>query len=220
MGAVKAVAKVCGVRDHNEEALRETHATYNRESQKHNQLILDNLNDLGKYAAEIMKAQSAISEAEKSVQTFHYAIRALSAIVATLTDATLFWRSIETYCRQLESSQFSDAVHDYQQLSAEKLIEEYSSPGFIVLFVKNLSQWVALDSVCQEYLVGAKNTYNKVGANIAASPSIAQAKVQTPLLAKRIFDSLDKQIKTVEAAAEQDKRWGNYLTVVSARYRS
>ncbi|MCX5965155.1 MAG: hypothetical protein NT070_19120 [Cyanobacteria bacterium] len=221
IGAIKTVTKVCGVRDPNEEALRETHATYNRDSQRYNQLILNNLNDLKQYAAEIMKAQSAVSEAEKSVQSFHYAIRSLSAIVATLTDATLFWRSIETYCRQLESSKFSNAVHDYQgELSPEELIKEYSSPEFIVLFVKNLSQWVALDSVCREYLVGAKNTYNKVGANIVASPSIDQAKVQTPILAKRIFDSLDKQTKTVEAAAEKDKRWGNHITVVSARYRS
>ncbi|MTJ09454.1 MULTISPECIES: hypothetical protein [unclassified Anabaena] len=221
MGAVKAVANFCGikVRDPKEEALRETHATYIRDSQRQNQLILDNLNDLKQYAAEIMKAQSAVSEAEKSVQTFHYAIRALSAIVSTLTDATLFWRSIETYCRQLESSDLSNTVQDYQgELSPEELIKEYSSPEFMVLFVKNLSQWVALDSVCREYLVGAKNTYNKVGANIVASPSIDQAKEQTPILAKRIFDSLDKQVKTVEAAAVKDKRWGNYITVLNARY--
>ncbi|QIR36559.1 hypothetical protein HCG51_07200 [Tolypothrix sp. PCC 7910] len=220
IGAVKAVANACGirVRDPKEEALRETHATYNRESQKYNQLILDNLNELKQYAAEILRAQSGVSEAARSVETFHYAIRALSAIVSTLTDATLFWRSIETYCRQLESSSFSNAVHDYQgEFSPEELIQQYSSQEFMLLFVKTLSQWVALDSVCREYLVAAKNTYNKVSNNIMASPSIAKAKEQTPVLAKQIFDAIDKQTQALEVADEKDKRWGNYVAIFNGK---
>lgn len=220
VGAVKTVAKACGVRNHNEEALRETHATYNRKSQEYNQLILDNLNKLKEYAAKISKVQSEKEEAVRGVETFHYAVRALSAIVAALADATMFWRSIETYCKQLESSSFSNAVHDYQgELSKEELIKEYSSQDFIVLFVKNLSQWVALDSVCREYLSAAKNTYNKVSANIVASPSIAQAKEQTPMLAKQIFDSIDKQTRALETTMEKDKRWGRYITIVNGKYR-
>jgi FtsZ-binding cell division protein ZapB len=219
VGAIKTVASaVCGVRDHNKEALRETHETYNRTSQEYNQLILQNLRDLQTYAAEIMKAQSGLSEAAKAVETFHYARRALAAIVSTLSEATLFWRSIQTYCEQLEKSSFSNAVHDYQgEFTPEELIEQYSSPEFIVMFVKNLSQWVALDNVCQEYYVAARNTYNKVSANIAASPSIFTAKEQTPRLAKQIFDSLDQQKKALEEAAEKDRRWGNYLTILNAK---
>ncbi|MEB3177875.1 MAG: hypothetical protein VKL59_02370 [Nostocaceae cyanobacterium] len=219
MAAIKTVGKACGVRDHNEEALRETHETYNRKSQEYNQLILNNLNDLKFYAAEILKAQSTLSEAARGVETFHYAVRALSAIVSALADATLFWRSIETYCKQLESSSFSNAVHDYQgELTQAELLKQYSSPDFIVLFLKNLSQWVALDNVCREYLVAAKNTYDKVGANIIASPSIATAKTQTPVLAKQIFDSIDKQTKALEAAMVQEQRWGRYITIMNARY--
>ncbi|MEA5557101.1 hypothetical protein [Nodularia spumigena] len=221
LGAVKTVANACGikVRDPKEEALRETHATYNRKSQEYNQLILNNLNDLQQYAAEMMKAQSGLSEAAKAVEAFHYAVRALSAIGSTLSEATLFWRTIQTYCEQLEKSSFSNAVNDYQgNLSPEELIAEYSSPEFIVLFVKNLSQWVALDNVCREYLVGAKNTHNKVSANITASPSILTAKEQTPRLAKQIFDSIEQQKKALEQAAEKDRRWGNYVTMLNAKY--
>ncbi len=219
-GAVKTVGNACGVkvRDPNEEALRETHVTYNRVSQEYNQLILNNLNELKQYAAEILKAKSAVSEAASGVETFHYAIRALCAIVATLSDATLFWRTIETYCKQLENSGFSNAVHDYQgELSPEELIKEYSSQEFIVLFVKNLAQWVALNSVCREYLEAAKHTYNTVEDNIIKSPSIAEAKAQTPVLAKRIFDSIDKQTKALEVTAKQDKRWGNHITLLNAK---
>jgi len=219
MGAVKTVAKGCGVRNHKEEALRKTHEAYNKTLQEYNRSILKNLNDLKEYAAEILNAQSAGSEAARAVETFHYAVRALSAIVATLSDATMFWRSIETYCKQLENSSVSNAVQNYQgELSPEELIKEYTSPDFIVLFVKNLSQWVALDNVCREYLASAKNTYNQVGTNIKASPSIAQAKEQTPVLAKHIFDSIDKQTKTLEAAMEKDQRWGNHLTILNAKY--
>jgi len=221
LGAVKTVANACGirVRDPNEDALRETHATYNRTSQEYNRLISNNLNELQAYTLKIQEAQSSVSDAAKSVETFHYAVRALSAIVASLADATLFWRSIETYCKQLENSSFSNAIQDYQgNLSPVELIKEYTIQGFIVLFIKNLCQWVALNSVCKQYHVAANNTYNKVSTNIQASPSIAQAKQQTPVLAKAIFDSIEQQKKALDAAMEKDKRWGSYITIVNAKY--
>ncbi|MCV3216444.1 hypothetical protein OGM63_23510 [Plectonema radiosum NIES-515] len=217
VGAMKTVTKSC-VKDPKQEALRETHATYNETSQKYNQDRINNLDEIKYYSQQMLKAESGISEAAKAVETFHYAVRALSAIVVTLFDATMFWRSIERYCEQVQSSSFSNAIHDYQVfLSPEERIKEYSSPDFMVIFVRNLSQWVALESVCQEYRKGAKNTYEKVLTNISASPSIDKAKAQTPLLAKQIFDSIDQQTRALKAAMEQDKRWGRYIRIVNAR---
>jgi hypothetical protein len=95
-------------------------------------------------------------------------------------------------------------------------MREYTSKEFILIFVKNLSQWVALNSVCQQYRTGAQNTYHKIANNIQASPSIEQAKSQTPILAKRILAVLDKQISALQSQVEKDRRWGNYLNVVNA----
>jgi hypothetical protein len=219
VGAVKAVANFCGirVRDPKEDALRETHATYNRDSQRYNQLILENLNELKQYAQQMSVAQSGISDATKAAENFYYANRGISGIIAALADATIFWKTIETYCTELEKSGFSNAVSDYQgNLSPEELMREYTSKEFILIFVKNLSQWVALNSVCQQYRTGAQNTYHKIANNIQASPSIEQAKSQTPILAKRILAVLDKQISALQSQVEKDRRWGNYLNVVNA----
>lgn len=158
VGAVKTVTKSC-VKDPKENVLRETHATYKKDLQENNQRMIDNLKEIQYYNQEMLKAESGISEAANAVETFHYAVRALSAIVATLFDATMFWRSIEIYCEKAQSSDLSNAVDDYQLfLSPEERIEEYSSPEFMVIFVRNLSQWIALYSVCKEYKKGVNKT--------------------------------------------------------------
>lgn len=218
-GAVKAVANFCGVRvkDPNEEALREVHATYNRDSQRYNQLILENLNEIREYAQQMSIAQSNISDANRAAQNFYYANRGISGIIAALADATIFWRTIAAYCSELEKSGFSNAVIDYEDnLSPEELTKEYSSKEFMLLFVKNLSQWVALQSISREYGISAQNTYKKIASNIEASPSIEQAKSLTPVLAQRILPILDKQISALQSQMEKDRRWGNYLNVVNA----
>lgn len=218
-GAVKSVANFCGIRvkDPNEEALREVHATYNRDSQKYNQLILDNLNKIREYTQQMSIAQSNISDTNRAAENFYYANRAISAMIAALADTTIFWRTIAGYCSELEKSGFSNTVIDYEDnLSPEELTKEYSSKEFILLFVKNLSQWVALQSISREYGLSAQNTYKKIASNIEASPSIAEAKSITPILAQRILPILDKQISAIQSQMEKDRRWGNYLNVVNA----
>ena len=124
--------------------------------------------------------------------------------------------TIEIYCKQLENSNFSETVNDYQNgLSREELNKEYSSPEFIALFVRSLSQWVALDNVCREYLVGAENASTKIQENIKASPSNIRAKEQTPILAKQIFESIDQQKKILKARLESDKKWEKYVNIFS-----
>lgn len=216
--AVKAVVGICGVRDPNETALREVHESYNQASQALNRQKLENFNDLQRYALEIAKAETNIANAAKAVETFHYAVRAISIIVTTLTDATLFWRSIERYCKQLEQSKLSNQIQALQgELSAAEMIEEYTSKSFMALFVTSLSQWVALDSVCREYLMAAKNTYNKVSSNIASSPSIATAKAQTPSLAQRIFNSIEQEKKALKEREQKNQRWGDFLTILDTK---
>ncbi|XWK86700.1 MAG: hypothetical protein U7127_21215 [Phormidium sp.] len=187
-----------GIRDKaKEDALSQAHKDYNQALQQLNQQKLENLNSLQKYALEISKASHGIDNAAKSVETFHYAVVAISVIAATLSDTTIFWRSIERYCKQPEKSKL--LLNQFNALqgkfSAAKKVEKYTSNRFMVLFVTSLSQWVAFDSVCREYLTAAKNTYNKISTNIAASPSIQIAKARTPSLAQQIFDSIEQHKK-------------------------
>jgi hypothetical protein len=192
---------VFGIRDKaNEDALSQAHKDYNQALQQLNQQKLENLNSLQKYALEISKASNGIDNAAKSVETFHYAVVAICVIAATLSDTTIFWRSIERYCKQPEKSKL--LLNQFNALqgkfSVAKKVEKYTSHRFMVLFVTSLSQWVAFDSVGRDYLIAAKNTYNKISTNIVASPSIQIAKARTSSLAQQIFDSIEQQKKALK----------------------
>ncbi|MFN6463705.1 MAG: hypothetical protein RMZ41_018085 [Nostoc sp. DedVER02] len=155
------------------------------------------------YAIRISNTNSGISNAETAVETLHCAVKALSQIVVSLNQAALFWRSMETFCKGLAKSQLLTDVKDIQDIqSKEDRIKEYLEPTFIQGAVTNLSRWVALNSVCKEYLKAVNDTYKQVGENIKAAPSIKEAQAQAPLLAKKVLESVRKEIEILDVEAK------------------
>ncbi|BAY28903.1 hypothetical protein NIES2107_07400 [Nostoc carneum NIES-2107] len=152
-----------------------------------------NLEELAVFAAQISNSQINISHAGAAVDTLHYAVKSLSGIVVSLNQTAMFWRSIEKYCKRMKTSEFLNYVKDLQEFEKAKRIEYYSGEDFMLLAVTNLSEWAALNHVCQQYLKAAEDTYNQVSRNILAAPSIEQALQQAPVLAKKLLQSVEKE---------------------------
>lgn len=157
---------------------------------------------LEEYAVRVSNTQFSISNAAAAVETLHCAVTALSQIVVSLNQASLFWRSMEQYCKRLQKSEFLNEVQDIQQLDKTERINCYSAPEFMQSAVTNLSRWAALNSVCKEYLKAVNDTYKQVGENIKAAPSIKEAQAQAPLLAKKILASVRKDMEILDVKAQ------------------
>lgn len=158
---------------------------------------------LEEYAVRVANTQSNISNAAAAVETLHCAVTALSQIVVSLNQASLFWRSMEQYCKRLQKSEFLNEVQDLQEEDKEERIKAYSEPEFMQTAVTNLSRWVALNSVCQQYLKAVNDTYKQVGENIKSAPSIEQAQKQAPLLAKKVLASVRKEMEVIDIEAQE-----------------
>jgi hypothetical protein len=158
---------------------------------------------LEEYAVRAANSQVDINNTAAAIETLHYAVQALSQIVVALDQSALFWRSMAKYCQRLQRSEFLNEVKDLQELDKDKRIEYYSEQDFILSCVMNLSKWVALNSVCQQYLKAVNETYTQVGKNIGTALSITEAQKQAPILAKKILESVRQEMVTLEVTAQK-----------------
>jgi hypothetical protein len=160
---------------------------------------IENLLQISRYAGRISSLESGISDAAKSVESFQNVYKALSTIEVSLKEETVFWSSMEKYCNNLKN--FKN-LQPQATLSLEKNIARYSSQLFINMFLRSLSQWMAIYGMSKEGLVAARTMENQVATNIQVQPSIENAKKLTPELAKKLFGSVNMQIEALEAAKQ------------------
>ncbi|MBD2162831.1 hypothetical protein H6G04_00270 [Calothrix membranacea FACHB-236] len=173
--------------------------------QQKNNLAAENrktLAALEEYAVRAANGQVDLNNAAAAVETLHYAVQALSQIVVALNQAALFWRSMSAYCKRLQKSEFLNEVKDLQELEKDDRLAYYSEPEFILGCVINLSKWVALNSVCQQYLKAVNETYSQVGKNHATALSIQEAQKQAPILAKKILESVRQEMQVLDVTPQ------------------
>ncbi|MFM7580658.1 MAG: hypothetical protein ACKO5Q_27485, partial [Microcystaceae cyanobacterium] len=66
---------------------------------------------------QIFDLKNSVSTTAEAIQAFHYAVKALSSLLASLSDAELFWFSIKIYCKQLKNSSVANSVQNYHTLN-------------------------------------------------------------------------------------------------------
>ncbi len=195
-------------------AYQETRLRY--EDQK-----LDNMRNIDKYVSEIVTLQNSVGSVAEAIQTFQYAVKALSNLLASLSDAELFWFSIKIYCQKLKDSSVANSVHNYQQLniSDSQRLQRYTNVRFMRQFVTSMAEWAALDKICFDYLVGVesgnerkgvKETYKKVINYIKMPPSIQKSKSITLSLAQKILERTGQEIQELEAVQSRRSRLYGY----------
>jgi hypothetical protein len=216
--------ETCGTRDIDAETKKrilEFQLAYQETKLRYEDQQLDNMRKLHEYVSEIAKLQGSIGSMTAAIQTFQYAVKALSNVVASLSDAELFWFSIKIYCKQLKESVSANSVHNYQalNLTESQRFQRYTSVNFTREFVTSMAEWVALDKICFEYLVGiessneckgAKGNYAKVVNYIKMPPSLKTSKSITLSLANKILERTDKEIQELEVIQSRHSRLYSY----------
>lgn len=142
--------------------------------------------NMGKIAEQTGKLASMQAEqgiTESTVASLDIAAKALANVVTILLDASLFWGSMQQYCKDLSKSKMTEMIADVQDLSQEKRLKEYTAEDFMFTSVSYIARWKALNIVCQEYIKAVMNTRAKVLVNIEKSPSLAESRSLAPRLA-------------------------------------
>lgn len=161
------------------------------------------LADLAKYGQQIKNTNIDTNIAANAVSTLHIAVRCLKQIVTSLTTAALFWRSMEQFCQRLSQSDLTQQIQDFEDLDLKDRLEQYTDPDFMYTAVMCMARWVALNSVCKDYLDAVNETYRKVATNIDSAPTKEEAWKLAPILASQMIESAEKQIVDLDASTKK-----------------
>lgn len=183
--------------DPRKKLIEQENSRYSQQMQRLQQQRFEVLRNISMYTGRISSLGSSISDATRAVETFHTVYKALSTIVVALSQETLFWNSMKSYCDNL--AKFKN-LQPQSSLSSEKKIEIYSGKPFMNLYLRSLSQWMAIYGISSESLEAARIMEKQVSANIVASPSIENSRKLTPVLAQKLLGSINMQMTALEEA--------------------
>ncbi len=179
----------------------------NLEKQKRESLVA-----LAQYAETVKNLKADESMATVSVNSLHAAVEALGKIIATLTNASLFWDQMSSFCKKMTEQSFQQTIKDLTApdsgFSTEERIQEYKSLQFMRKFLGYMCQWVAINGLSGEYLITAGEAQKKAVEYLKQSPTIEEALKKAPELAKNMELMLNKNLMEsgkVIADLEQQK---------------
>lgn len=161
------------------------------------------LSTMAKFARLIEGTTAQGNQAETAVQTLQVAVLCLKQIAVTLSNAALFWSSVERFCRKLAQSKLTEDIKDLADFTPEERLDEYRSPEFVLTLISYLCSWVALADVCDKYLDAARQSREQIQANIMRGYLPEESWKLAVEQAHELLDSVNAQI---EVSDQNQKR--------------
>lgn len=161
------------------------------------------LSTMAKFAKLIEGTTAQGNQAETAVQTLQVAVLCLKQIAVTLSNAALFWSSVERFCRKLAQSKLTEDIKDLADFTPEERLDEYRSPEFVLTLISYLCSWVALADVCDKYLEAARQSREQIQANIMRGYLPEESWKLAVEQAHNLLDNVNAQI---EVSDQNQKR--------------
>lgn len=154
------------------------------------------------FAVSIGKCNGEKEMAEAAVKALHKAMDGLQMLAALMMQAALFWKQMQVHCKALGEDKMKQTVENamekYNDAKRRKL---WTSKGFKRNAVSFYAGWVALDSVCGEYMLAIQETQKNLYKYITENPSYEDAERNVKQLAIDFQKELGEAQKAI---AERD----------------
>lgn len=162
------------------------------------------------FAERIKNCADDESLAQVAIEALHESIGALKSLSATMMKACLFWKQMQMHCEALSGEDVTKLIERALKFPDEqKRLKVWTSKAFKSKAVNYYSKWVALDNVCEEYMVQIKETRADLYSYLQENPTIKESRIRVRELAARFTDDLKRDQKAIEekeskAAQEMD----------------
>ena len=113
-----------------------------------------------------------------------------------LMTAAKFWRSMESYCRNLAEQNLADAIKELSvELTLEERMEYYQEEDFKMVFLEYICRWAALYYVCDDYKSRNDKVRGMVADNMQSSSDRETEWKMAGELAEEMGVSVQKQVE-------------------------
>lgn len=191
-------------------AYAEIAANYGKEKTKYLDMLMDlqkqereALGEIAKFAVEMQTEKGNEQLEQAAVESLHIAVGVLKYVVVILQDVTQFWTQMAVACRKMADENLRLDIEVYMKRTPAERIREYSSDDFIFRMLTIAAQWHALKLVATEYQKATMQVFEKLGETYKENLPIIEARAQAKILAAKLNDAVEKDIKGSEAITEQ-----------------
>ena len=151
------------------------------------------------FAVSIGRCNGEKEMAEAAMEALHKAMDGLQRLAALMMQAALFWKQMQEHCKALGEDRMKQTVeHAMQRYNNDERHELWTSTGFKRNAVRFYASWVALDSVCGEYMLAIQETQKDLKKYITENPSYEQAEINVKQLATELWKELQEVQKAIE----------------------
>ena len=161
------------------------------------------------FAAKISKCQNEEKMANVATEALHEAIRGLKQLAAIMMQAVFFWKQIQKHCESLSGSEIQEEFERAWKLSDDKRLKVWTSRAFKRKAIQFYGGWVALHSVCTEYVEQIKLTRKDLYEYIKENPTYEESRELLPRLAQEFqheLKSAQKAIQDQTFAAQEEMK--------------
>ena len=168
---------------------------------------------LGEFTVKLKNCDGEEEFAKSSAQALHKAMEGLKILAALMMQAALFWKQMQDHCQALADDKLKDKVESaMSKYDDTKRLKLWTSKPFKIQAVRFYAGWVALDSVCGEYMEAIKETQAELYKYIQENPTYESAKQTVGELAR----AFQKEIEDAQkACAERDSEMQKELDSLS-----
>lgn len=161
------------------------------------------------FASKIKDCSTAQNMAEVATNALHEAISALKELSAVMMQAAQFWKQMQDHCKSLAEDELKNVVEKaLENFSEEKRLKVWTSTPFKKNAVRFYAGWVALNSVCAEYVEHIKLVQKDLYEYIRENPTYEQCRKNVRELADKFLSDLKKD---QEAIAEKEFEAGQEI---------
>ena len=161
------------------------------------------LQKMADFTFQIQHLDREVNVAEIAVKALHEASGALKHLSVIMLQAALFWQQLQKHCQTLASPQVQKEIDHVMKVYSEKpemRKKIWESNGFKMKAVSYYAEWVALYSVCGEYLRQIQLTQKDLYRYIVENPTYDESRKRLHDLAAEFTDIL----KAAQAAIAQE----------------
>ena len=153
---------------------------------------------LTSFAVMIQGCKSEQEMAEAAVDALHKTVDVLQELIAAVMRAATFWRQMQEHCRSLADDEMLKNVKMIQDGNTK---EERKIMWTSELFKKQAvcfyAGWVALNSLCSEYVEHIKLTQRDLYRYIVENPTYEESRKNVGELAKKFLADLEEEQKAI-----------------------
>ena len=161
------------------------------------------LQQMYEFASKLKNAKSEAEMAEVVIKALHETAGALRHLSVIMMEASKFWAHIRDHCNSLSDKNFTDLMGLYASKDEETKKKFWRSDGFIKRAVSYHSQWVALQSICEEHRKLIDATRADLYKYIQDNPTYEQSLKHLPQLTQNFLQILDKAKNEIEQKKRQ-----------------